>query len=202
MFYWKIKSKSFPNEYKQLYPPGSLPGKFYGTAKIDKLSQCDQVEKLLIIPIISSIDTSTCRLAKHLAKLLSSLSISQITVKSIKDFIQKLRTVKVLKGHQMVSFDVKTLFTNVPLEYIIDLVLKQIYEIHETSTSITRNDVREILLLCKNNVPFTFRDVVYFETDGVAMGSPLESVLTRIFMVHLESSLVPLLTGELSFWKW
>ena len=33
------------------------------------------------------------------------------------------------------------------------------------------------------------------------MGSPLGPVLAGIFMVHLEMSLVPLLTAELSFWK-
>ena len=101
----------------------------------------------------------------------------------------------------MVSFDVKALFTNVILEYTIDLVLKRIYENHEISTSITRNEMREILLLCTKNVHFTFRDVVYLQTDGVVMGSPLGPVLAGIFMVDLARSLVPLLTVELSFWK-
>ena len=77
---------------------------------------------------------------KHLAKFLSPLSASEYTVKSTKDFIEKLKTVKVPKGYQMVSFDVKALFTNVPLEYTIDLVLKRIFENHEISTSITRNE--------------------------------------------------------------
>ena len=93
----KIKSKFSPNEYKKLYPTGSSPGKFYGTAKIHKLSQGDQVEKCSIRPIISNIDTATYRLAKHLAKLLSPLSTSEYTLKSTKDFIEKLKTVKVLR---------------------------------------------------------------------------------------------------------
>ena len=76
----------------------------------------------------------------------------------------------------MVSFDVKTLFTNVLLEYTIDFVLKRIYENHEVSTSLTRNEMREILLLCTKTVHLTFRDVIYLQTDGVAMGSPLEPV--------------------------
>ena len=101
----------------------------------------------------------------------------------------------------MVSFDVKTLFTNVLLEYTIDFVLKRIYENHEVSTSLTRNEMREILLLCTKTVHLTFRGVIYLQTDGVAMGSPLEPVLAGIFMVDLERSLVPLLTAELSFWK-
>ena len=50
-------------------------------------------------------------------------------------------------------------------------------------------------------MPFRFRDVVYLQRDGVAMGSPLGPLLAGIFMVDLERSLVPLLTAELSFWK-
>ena len=101
----------------------------------------------------------------------------------------------------MVSFDVKGLFTNTPLEYTIDLILKQIYKNHKISTSITRNEMKEILLLCMKNVHFTFTDALYLQTDGVAMGSKLEPVLAGIYMVDLERSLVLLLTAELSFWK-
>ena len=128
----KIESKFRSNEYKQ-YSTGSSPGKFYGTAKIHKLSQGDQVEKLPIRPIFFIIDTAIYRLAIHLAKLLPPSSTSEYTVNSTKDFIEKLRTIKAPKGYQMVSFDVKALFTNEPLEYTIDLVLKRIYENHEIS---------------------------------------------------------------------
>ena len=113
----------------------------------------------------------------------------EYTVKSTKDFIEKLKTVKVPKGYQMVSFDVKALFTNVPLKYAIDLVLKRIYENHQISTSIIRNEMREILLLCTKNLQFTFIDVVYLQTAGVAIGSPLGPVLAGIFVVNLERSL-------------
>ena len=101
----------------------------------------------------------------------------------------------------MASFDVKVLFTNVPLEYTIDLVLKRICENHEISTSITRNEMREMLLLCTKNEHSAFKDVLYLQTDGVAVGSPLGPVLAGIFMVDLERSLVLLLPPELGFWK-
>ena len=63
-----------------------------------------------------------------------------------------------------------------PLKYTIYFVLKRIYENHEILTSVTRNEMREILLLCMKNLYFTFRDVVYLQTNGVALGSPLEAV--------------------------
>ena len=55
----KIKSKLTTNEYKQLYPSGSSPGKLYGTVKIHKLSNDDNIVKLPIRPIISNTGTAT-----------------------------------------------------------------------------------------------------------------------------------------------
>ena len=48
----------------------------------------------------------------------------------------------------MVSFDVKSLFTNISEEYATDLLLKRIYENHEILASITKNELSKILLLC------------------------------------------------------
>ena len=50
-----------------------------------------------------------------------------------------------------------------------------------------------MLTFCMKNVHFTFNDDIYLQTDRVAMISPLGPVLTGIFMVHLERSLVHVL---------
>ena len=51
----KIKPNLTDQEYKRLYPSGSAPGKFYGTAKFHEISINDGVDKLIICPIISNI---------------------------------------------------------------------------------------------------------------------------------------------------
>ena len=122
-------------------------------------------------------------------------------MRSTKDFIEIIKTVGVAKRYQMVSFDLKALFTNVFLEQTVDLVLKRIYENTEISASITRNELSEILLLSTKTVHFTFRDIVWLQTDGTTRGSPLGLVLTRTFMVYLERSVVRLFAAELSFQK-
>ena len=122
-------------------------------------------------------------------------------MRSTEDFIEIIKTVGVAKRYQMVSFDLKALFTNVSLEQTVDLVLKRIYENTEISASITRNELSEILLLSTKTVHFTFRDIVWLQTDGTARGSPLGLVLTRTFMVYLERSVVRLFAAELSFQK-
>ncbi len=56
-----------------------------------------------------------------------------------------------------------------------------------------------LLYLCAKNVHFSFNEEIYQQTDGVAMGSPLGPIIAGIFMVGLESTLVPSLPRYLFF---
>ena len=197
----KIKSKFTEQEYKKLYPTGSCPGIFYGTAKIHKIPVNGNIHYLPIRPIVSNINTATYNLAKYLTKLLAPLRESEYIIKSTKDFIGKVISKEVPDGYQMVSFDVKSLFTNVPLDRTIDTVLRRIYHKHELQTSITRSEMKELLILCTKNVHFTFDNVIKVQNDGVAMGLPLGPVLSDIFTIELEISLLPELTDYIQFWK-
>ena len=58
-------------EYSTIYPIGSCPGKFYGTAKVHKLPENGNMDQLPFRLIVSNIGTATYQLAKYLAKLLS-----------------------------------------------------------------------------------------------------------------------------------
>ena len=56
----------------------------------------------------------------------------------------------------MVSFVVKSLFNNVPLDRTVNIILKQIYDGNELRISISRNEMKELLLLCTKKVYLTF----------------------------------------------
>ena len=148
----KIKSKLSINEYKRIYPTGSSPGKLDGTAKIHKLSDRDGIQILPIRQTISNLNTGTYYLAKYLAKLLST---SEYTVSSSKEFMAAAKNVQMPSGYHMVSFDVKSLFTNVPLEYTIGLVLERIYK-GELVTNIARSEMKEMLLLYTKKFCFSY----------------------------------------------
>ena len=196
----KIKNKISENEYKTIYPTGSAPGKFYGTAKIHKLKENDTVEELPLRPIISNIGTASYHLAKYLAKLLSPLSKSEYTIESTNEFIDKIKNLTIPQDFKLVSFDVKSLFTNVPLNFTIDVILKRIYTNNEIETRIPKNIMKEMLLLCTKNVHFSYNNSLYMQCDGVAMGSPLGPVIAGIFMVELERMVVPTLKEYLRNW--
>ena len=195
----KIKSKFSEQEYKRLYPTGSSPGKFYGTAKMHKLSLNGKVDDLPLRPIVSNINTATYNLAKFLSNLLAPLLESEYTVKNTKNFVDNIKKENIQKDYKMVSFDVKSLFTNVPLDRTINIILKRIYDQAELLTFLTRSELKEMLLLCTKKIHFTFNGKTYIQTDGVAMGLPLGPVLADIFMIELEKSLLPELTSYISY---
>ena len=51
------------------------------------------------------------------------------------------------------------------------------------------------------NVHFCFGGDIYQENDGVAMGSPLGPVLACIFMVELDTKIIPTVTDSISHWR-
>ena len=150
---------------------------------------------------IPNIGTASYQLAKYLSKLLSPLSTSEYTVANNMEFINHVKRMNIVKDHSFISFDVKSLFTYFPLDFIIDVIHSGIYNEKEIHANIKRSEMKELLLLCSKNVHFTFNNDIYQQCDGVAMGSPLGPVIAGIFMVELARTLLPRLIEYMTPWK-
>ena len=119
-------------------PTGSSPGKFYGTVKIHQLSPTDNMEQLLMWPIVFKINSPTCQLGKYLAKLLSPLSQLDCTINSSKDFIEQIKYDNIPEGYQVISFDVRLLFTSIALSKAMEITLERIYYRKEIKADILK----------------------------------------------------------------
>ena len=126
----KVKKAIGEQTYKDIYPSGSNPGKFYGTAKVHKVKATDEdkVGKLPVRPIVSNIGTATHKTAKYLSKLLSLLARLKYTIENTRDFVTRIRNMKIPEGYKMISFDVVSLFTNVPVKETIDIIIRKVYK--------------------------------------------------------------------------
>ena len=92
------------------------------------------------------------------------------------------------------SFDVSSLFTSVPLDSTIDVILRHICGEKEIVTNIAPSELKELLLLCTKNVHFSFNGQFYLQKDVSACHS-------WHFMVEFERSLLPMLSSYMTSWK-
>ena len=99
------------------------------------------------------------------------------------------------------TFDDKSSFTGIPLNKTIEITLEGMYDQKEINTGIPKNITKEILLRCTKNVHFLFEDAIYQQTDGVGIRSPQGPILAGIFMIDLQTTIVPTLGNLLCKWK-
>ena len=63
------------------------------------------------------------------------------------------------KGHRFVSFDVKSLFTNVPLTKTIDIILNRVYDQKLIETKLKRRSMKKLISdVCKKTT-FSFNQL-------------------------------------------
>ena len=85
----------------------------------------------------------------------------------------------------MVSFDIPSLFTNVPLNEVIFICADFLYWNPLISVpSFPESVFMELMELATKSVSFSFNDTIYRQADSILMGSPWVLILVRVF-VHI-----------------
>ena len=75
----------------------------------------------------------------------------------------------------MVSFDIESLFTNIPLNEMIDICVNPVYHKKEKIEGLLERHFKRLLTFATKSSCFVFNGIFYSQIDGVAMGSPLGS---------------------------
>ena len=89
----------------------------------------------------------------------------------------------------LASLDATSLFTNVPIDETIDILLKYVYENNSIpAPRIPKAALKLLLQTCTKDTPFRCPEGnLYCQVDGVAMGSPLGVLFAEAYMAHIES---------------
>ena len=77
---------------------------------------------------------------------LSPLARSEYTVFSIKQFIDQFTTPNVPENYKLISFDAISLFTYVPPDFTIEIILRRIYDYSEIQTNISQAEMKLSLI--------------------------------------------------------
>ena len=175
----QLKDKDKLNEttYHRIRPNDASTAKFYGLPKIHK-------ESIPLRPIVSLPGSPTYKLSKHLAIILHPLvKTSTHTINNANAFLTNIKDLKLEPDEIMISFDVISLFTSIPLDtakHITNELLTN-DDSQETRTNLDKDDILELLNLCLST-EFSY----YRQISGTPMGYPLSSFLTEAVMEDLE----------------
>lgn len=160
-------------------------GYIYGNSKLHK-----NINNPPIRPIISQIPSPTYTIAKELNKIIEPYVPSKYILKSTDDLLDILQ-INQPKGI-LSSLDVESLYTNVPIDTTIDIILQNVYN-HESKPppKIEKSTLKKLLEICTKHAPFMHIDgKIFQQTDGIAMGSPLGCVFANYYMANLENSII------------
>jgi len=229
--FFAIKKHGSINQriYKQLHSTGAKCAVAYGLTKVHK-------KDLPIRPIISTIGTYNYSTSGYLGKILEEHFNSNIiahtetvasdiwlpqkrkfkyTLKDSFDFINKLSKIKIDKDDFIISIDVESLFTNVPIDETIEIIKKNFFrkknqKIDKKDKNIGTKNIRKgiseydgsfdglpwehfefLFRNCLQESIFTFDNKLYKQIDGVSMGSRLGPITSDIFMNDFETKHMP-----------
>ena len=121
-----------------------------------------------------------------LSPLVGTISSSHIV--NSEDLVTKLCNLNLSYKFDLISFDVKSLFTNVPLDDILDFLSEYL---NNFTFCLSTSQIIDLLKLCTKESVFSFNGNFYRQTFGLAMGNPLSPVLSNLYMEYFETHLLP-----------
>ena len=127
-------------QYKDLSPSGSRPGIMYGLAKVHKIVT-DGLPSFR--PILSAIGTPTYKLTNFLVPMLEPPTTNEYTIKDSFTFAEELQSFD--SKLVMASFDIESLFTNIPLQETIDLCVENLFQDRNHVDDLSKDSFRELL---------------------------------------------------------
>ena len=100
----------------------------------------------------------------------SSITFNEFTVKDSFAFAEEF-------VHQhgklfMVSLDIDSLLTHIPLKETISICTKLLYNNIDVIEGINKSDFENLLSMATQDLHFMFNDILYKQIDGVVKGRP------------------------------
>jgi hypothetical protein len=134
---------------KRLTPNNEITPRIYGLPKIHK-------EDIPLRPIVNTIGSPTYELAKHVAKILNPLvGHTDSFIKDSNEFINIIKNEKVRPQDTLISFDVVSLFTKIPLDEAIQIVKE-----------VTDPETTNLAEVCLRSTFFSYQGEFYEQTNA------------------------------------
>ena len=140
---------------------------------------------------------------KYVSKVIKTYTLNnEHGIKNSKDFIEKVKPMRITKEQRMVSFDVAALYPSVPQDQALDLFeeyLKNDKDL-KSKTPIPAKELMKLFRTCLKMTYFVFNSKLYVQIDGLAIGASSSVFLAEIFMMKLEKKALSTFANPPDFW--
>lgn len=174
-----IKKNKITHWNKLIEKNPKIP-QIYGLPKTHKVN-------VPLRPITSGINSAPHRIAKELAKTLTQLlgTISPAHIKHSGDLLRRLKYIKNTRTRKLISLDIKSLYTNIPVKACLKKIEEHLITKNIT-TPVPTTDFINLIDLCTNITHLQYRDKYYKQNFGLPMGSPLSGAIACLYLEFLE----------------
>ena len=155
-------------------------------------------------PIVTCIGSALYNTSKFLTDILSPLqNRNGYSVSNSLQFSNEVSDIRINDDEVLVSFDVVSLFTAIPVNKACDYIKKKLED--DTSlpsrTNLNISDIVSLLNFTLSNNYFVFNDKIYKQIHGCAMGSPVSPVVANLCMEDIEESAINASPVAPKIWK-
>ena len=150
-------------------------------------------------PIVSCIQSPLNKLSKYLKDILTNIvHKSSSYIKDSWQFKEKIKNIILPNNYIIISLDVISLYTNVPIELALSIIRKKWNEIKKF-TDIPLDEFLTAIELTLKSTYFLYNDKCYKQIEGCAMGSSISSVIAQMVLEELESEVISKLPFQLPY---
>ena len=125
------------------------------------------------------------------------------TVKNSCEFADFTRDKTRNACEELVSFDVVSLFTKIPVDLAVKVAEERLRKDASLGqrTSLLVEDIIHLLCFCLKTTQFTYNGTYNQQVFGTAMGSPVSAVIANMVMDHVEQRALATSPVKPFFWK-
>ena len=125
------------------------------------------------------------------------------TVKNVCEFADFIRDNTLNACEELVSFDVVSLFTKIPVDLAVKVAEERLREDASLGqrTSLPVEDIIHLLSFCLKTPQFAYKGIYYQQAFGAAMGSSVSAVIANMVMEDVERRGLATSPVKPFFWK-
>ena len=109
-------------------------------------------------------------------------------MKNSSAFMECIQDTTLVENDKMVSFDVVSMITRVPLSEAIEVISHQLLqdETLDERSGLPPSEICHLTDIFLRSTYFQFQELFFEQLEGAAMGSLLSPVIDNLFMEHVE----------------